>query len=235
MVVAACGGDGSQSDGLAVFAAASLTDAFTEIGEAFEAIEPGTDVRFNFAGSSSLREQILSGAPADVFASADVRNMVELGDADLIDGPSIDFATNRLTIAVPAGNPADVSGLVDFARDELLLGLCAIEVPCGTYAADILGAAGVDAAPDTLEPDVRALLTKVAAGDLDAGIVYETDVHESNQIETVPIDRQDGVVISYPIALLTGADDRDLARRFIDFVLRGEGAVILREHGFGPA
>lgn len=247
LVTAACGDDeGAASDPptatvagesaldgtVAVFAAASLTDAFAEVGTAFEAANPGVTVELNFAGSSALREQILAGAPADVFASANASNM-----AAVIDGgaasESTDFATNQLQIAVPAGNPGGITGLADFADADLLLGLCAAEVPCGQFALEALAEAGVTPSVDTNEPDVRSLLTKIEVGELDAGIVYRTDVRSAGDaVEGIDIPADENVVAAYPIAALTGSGNPDAAAAFVAFVLSDEGQAILGAYGF---
>ena len=235
--LAGCGDDDDRGDGdtvtLDVFAAASLTDAFTEIAEDFEVAEPGVDVALNFAGSSALREQILAGAPADVFASADEDDMAALAGEDAVVAPAV-FATNRLQIAVPEGNPGGVTGLDAFADDGLLLGLCAAEVPCGRFARTALERAGVVASLDTEEPDVRALLTKVSAGELDAGIVYETDVQAAGAaVGGIPIPSDVNVVARYPIAVIADAPDRGAAEDFVAFVTGPDGQAILRRFGFG--
>ena len=236
----ACGGDdaGDAGDGplsgtVLVFAAASLTDAFAEIESAFEAASPGLDVDLSLAGSSSLRRQIVEGAPADVFASADQSNMAQVVEAGEVEGEPVIFARNRLAIAVPAGNPAGVSGLDDLADDELLVGLCAEGVPCGDFAREVLADAGVEPALDTNEPDVRALLTKIGAGELDAGITYVTDVTAGGErVEGVAIPDEVNVVAAYPIARLAGAPNPDAATAFVDFVLSDEGRSILADFGF---
>lgn len=213
---------------ITVFAAASLTDAFTDLGEAFT----GGDVRFNFGSSSALREQVLAGAPADVFASANTANLDQLVDAGEASGGRV-FARNRLEVVVPKGNPARIRGLRDFARDDLLLGLCAAEVPCGQFAREALGRLGVEPAVDTNATDVRALLTQVASGDLDAGVVYRTDVLAAGgEVEGVAVPAAENVVAEYPVAVLERADEPDLARAFVDFVLSDEGRRILDAHGF---
>lgn len=228
-----CDGGGASDDSIRVLAAASLTDAFGEVVDAFEEANPDVAVEVSFAGSSSLREQILEGAPADVFASADTSSMdavVEAGEAEL---PRV-FATNHLQIVVPAGNPAGVDGLDDFADDQLLVGLCAAEVPCGDFARQALDRAGVRPAPDTHEPDVRALLTKVEAGELDAGIVYVTDVVSAGDgVMGVDIPAEHDVEARYPIAGLTGSGDPDAASAFVEFVLGDDGQGVLAEFGFG--
>ncbi len=233
-LVAACsatsGGDG---DTLTVFAAASLTDAFEELAASFEASHPDVDVVLNLAGSSTLREQILAGAPADVFASADVTNMDALVAAGAVGPPSV-FATNRLRIAVPAGNPGSVTGLDDLADDGLLLGLCAPDVPCGALARTALAEAGVDASPDTEEPDVRALLTKLAAGELDVGLVYATDVVAAgDDVEGIDLPAAIGTRTEYPVAVVEEANRPEDAAAFVAFLLDADAQAVMRDHGFG--
>ncbi len=217
-----------------VFAAASLADAFAALELAFEAAHPEIDIERNIAGSSALREQILEGAPADVFASADPSNMATVTEAGLAPSPAI-FASNTLEIAVPAGNPAGVTSLADFARDDLLIGLCAAEVPCGAFARLTLEAAGVDPAIDTNEPDVRALTTKVAAGELDAGIVYVTDVLAAGDaVEGIEIEPAVNQRADYPIAVLRDAPNPTGAEDFVAFVSSSEGQAVLAIYGFIP-
>lgn len=216
-----------------VSAAASLTDAFADIEAAFELAHPGVDVVLNLGSSSSLREQILEGAPVDVFASADTSNMDQLVEAGEVVGDPEVFAHNLLQIAVPATNPGDVTGLADFAREELLIGLCHEEVPCGRYARQALDEAGVEPVIDTNEPDVRALLTKVEAGELDAAITYVTDIASvGGAVEGIRIPEEHNVAVDYPIAVLAGAPEPEAARAFVSFVLSGEGKEILADHGF---
>lgn len=244
VALAGCGSDddraggadgGASADTILVFAAASLTDAFADIADAFEAAHPGASVELNLAGSSSLREQVLAGAPADVFAAADPAIVDELIDAGEVDDEPTVFATNRLAIAVPVGNPGAVAGLADFGNPELLIGLCAEPVPCGSLAREALASAGVEPAVDTEEPDVRALLTKIEAGELDAALVYRSDVATAaDRVEGIELGSDGGPVASYPIAVLAGADDPVLADAFVAFVLGDEGRAILARHGFGP-
>jgi molybdate transport system substrate-binding protein len=253
LLVAACGDDdddatdagdgsatseeatgGSALDGdITVFAAASLTDAFDEVGTAFEEANPDVGVDFNYGPSSGLREQILEGAPADVFASADPSNMDQVVEGDAAESPQ-DFATNELQIAVPEGNPGGVEGLDDFADPDLLIGLCAEDVPCGELGREALANAEVTPEIDTNETDVRALLTKVESGDLDAGIVYVTDVLAAGDaVEGVDIPAEDNVTATYPIASLSDAGDAEVAEAFVAFVLSDDGQGILASHGFG--
>jgi molybdate transport system substrate-binding protein len=231
VLLSGCNDDASEET-ITVFAAASLTDAFADVGAAFEAANPGTTVTFSFAGSSALREQILAGAPADVFASASASNMDRVVDADAAGDP-VDFATNVLQIAVPQGNDAGVTGLAEFADAELLIGLCAADVPCGDFGREALTRAGVTPQIDTNEPDVRSLLTKIEAGELDAGIVYRTDVRAAGgAIEGIEIPTAQNVIVTYPIATTS---DVDGAEAFVAFVLSDVGQAILESYGFGPA
>ncbi|MDP9495131.1 MAG: molybdate ABC transporter substrate-binding protein [Actinomycetota bacterium] len=239
MLLPACIGNPTATDlesGLdgevLVSAASSLTHAFAEVEAAFEAANPGVDVVLNLGASSALREQILEGAPADVFASANTSNMDQVVEAGEAAGPQI-FVTNLLQIAVPAGNDTGVTGLGDFANEALLIGLCSEDVPCGDFGRQALENAGVTPAIDTNEPDVRALLTKVEAGELDAGIVYATDVlSTAGTVEGIDIPEEDNVVANYPIAALTNAPNPDVASAFVAFVLSDEGQAILAEFGF---
>ena len=223
LLLVACGG--GASDEIVVSAASSLSGAFAEIESSFEAEHPGTNVVLNLGGSSALREQILEGAPVDVFASANTSTMSQVGD--LVDTPVI-FVTNGLEIAVPSGNPASVTSLADFGREELLIGLCAIAVPCGSLSVDALDAAGVDPAIDSSEPNVALLLSKVEAGELDAGIVYSSDVMRAD-VEGIPLD----IFTDYAIATLVDAPNSQGASAFVAFVLSAEGRAILATHGFG--
>jgi molybdate transport system substrate-binding protein len=233
LVAGACSSGSTASEGeLLVSAASSLADAFAEIETAFETAHPAVDVVLNFGGSSVLREQILEGAPADVFASADIANMdlvVAGGGAET----SQVFATNELQIAVPIDNPGGVTGLAEFADEELLIGLCAPGVPCGDFANEALGRAGVTAAVDTYEPNVRALLTKIESGDLDAGVVYVTDVASSEAVTGVAIPANVNVTAAYPIAAASGGANPDGAAAFVAFVLSADGQEILDRYGFG--
>lgn len=218
---------------LTVFAAASLTDVFTGLGEQLEADNPGLDVRFNFAGSSQLAGQIGQGAPADVFASANEPQMALVTDAGLADGDPVVFTENVLEIAVPEGNPAGVTGLADFARAELALAVCAAQVPCGAAAGQVFDAAGITAQPDTLEEDVKAALTKVQLGEVDAALVYATDVLAAgDEVEGIAFPEAEQAVNAYPIATLRAAPNPDAAAAFLDLVTSEEGQQALTDAGF---
>ena len=235
MLSAGCGGDDrdNSSSAITVFAASSLTGAFTKLGTAFGDANPGATVTFNFAASSALREQILSGAPADVFASASTSNMDKVVDGGAATEPK-SFVTNLLQIAVPKGNAKGVTGLADFAKADLLIGLCAEEVPCGQFGREALANAGVEPSMDTNEPDVKSLLTKIEAGDLDAGIVYVTDVLAAGDaVDGIDIPADQNVTATYPIARLTDSRNGTVADAFVTFVLSDEGQKILESYGFG--
>lgn len=232
LAVACTGGAGDGR--ILVSAAASLTDVFAEMKEGFEAENPGVDLTLNLGATSTLRRQILEGAPADVFVSADRPDMDAVTDAGLVSGAPVVFATNRLQIAVTDGNPAGITGLPDFADAGRLIGLCAQPVPCGRLARLALESAGVTPSVDSEEPNVRALLNKIAAGELDAGIVYVTDVLAEPEVEGVEIPTEDNVVNEYAIAVLVSTSDQDLASRFVDYVISHAGQAILADHGFSP-
>lgn len=234
LLLSACGGSASSTPNeILVSAASSLTEAFTEMETAFESVNPEIDVVLNIGGSSALREQVLAGAPADVFASANTANMDLVVDAGDVEGEPAIFAHNRLEIAVPVGNPGDVIGLADFARGELLIGLCAEAVPCGDYGRRVLQNADVTPSVDTEEPNVRALLTKIEVAELDAGIVYTTDVASADDgVDGIDIPDDHNIYADYPIAVLAEAPNAVGAADFVVFVLSDEGRAILDDHGF---
>lgn len=214
---------------LIVHAAASLTDAFSELGDAFEQLHPDLDVQMNFAGSQALATQIEQGAPGGVFASANHTQMERVSDA-LDDAPA-DFARNSLVVVTPADNPGGVSELADLADDELTVVLAAPDVPVGSYSREVLEAAGLTVEPDSLELDVRAVLTKVTTGNADAGMVYATDAATSDDVTVIEIPADVNIDASYPIAVLAG-DQVDAGASFVDHVLSDDGQQILATHGF---
>ena len=236
-LLAGCGGDGAMGesdDVLLVFAAASLADAMEDLATEFEATDDGTDVDINVAGSSSLREQILAGAPADVFAAASPEVVEPLRQAGEVSTPGVVFATNSLVVGVPSGNPGDVTGLESFTDGDLLLGACAPGVPCGDLAAEAFALAGIDPALDTEEPNVRALSAKIRSGDLDAGLVYVTDVEASDgDLELLALPEAAAVSNRYHAVVLDRTGDVDEAEAFVDFLLSEPAQRILAEHGFG--
>ena len=244
MVLAACGvsgnAEGPPEAGLTVSGAASLTDAFGEIGAAFEGENPGVTLTFNFGPSDGLATQINEGAPVDVFASASPTWM----DAVQDEGPGVsgraDFAKNRLAIIVPSDNPAGIEGIDDLAEDDIALVIAAEGVPAGDYAREIFANAGIaDAAMANVvsnAEDVRTVVTAVASGDADAGIVYVTDVTSdvADPVRSIEIPDEINVIATYPIAVVSGSEEADLAQRFVDYVL-GPGQEVLAEQGFLPA
>jgi molybdate transport system substrate-binding protein len=236
LVTAACGEASETAAGqieLTVFAAASLTDAFEEIGMAYERDHPGVSIRFNFLASSDLATQIVEGAPADVFASADEVKMSRLVDEDLVEsGPEV-FAHNKLAIVIPADNPGHVESLRDLENDNLIVALCVEQCPAGQYALEIFDRAGVDVEPDSLEGDVKAVVTRVELGEADAGIVYATDILAAgNDVAGIDIADDDNVIATYPIATLAGSDEA--AGDFVGFVGSATAQQILSSHGFLP-
>jgi len=217
-----------------VFAAASLTKTFTELGKEFEAAHPGAKVTFSFAGSSDLVSQLTAGAPADVFASADEANMSKAVDAKVIDGDPVDFATNVLAIAVPPGNPAHVKSFADLASPGVKTVVCAPQVPCGAATAKVEKSAGVTLAPVSQESSVTDVLGKVSSGEADAGIVYRTDVKGAGSaVESVPFPEAAKTVNVYPIATVAKAPNADGGAAFVAFVTGPDGRKALTAAGFG--
>ncbi|GAA3629314.1 molybdate ABC transporter substrate-binding protein [Microbacterium awajiense] len=217
---------------LTVFAAASLTESFELLAADFERDHPGTAVVLNLAGSPALAQQLVSGARADVFAAASADAAQVVVDAGLAEAPIV-FATNRLALVVPAGNPADVAGLDDLARDDLAVALCDPVVPCGAASERALSVAGVDARPDTLEQDVKAVLTKVVLGEADAGLVYVTDARAAgDEVATIDVPGLADERTSYPVMALADAAEPDLAAAWIALLASAEGRAVLAEAGF---
>ena len=217
-----------------VFAAASLTEAFTDLADEFEAAHPGTAVTVNLGSSAALAQQLTAGAPADVFAAANEAAMGVVSGAGLVRGEAAVFARNSLRIAVPAGNPAGVTGLADFARRDLTVALCAPEAPCGMLSARVFADAGITPAPDTLEQDVKAALVKVERDEVDCALVDRTDVLAAGgAVDGIDFPGADEAVTEYPIATLGDAPNPGAAEAFLDFVLSGTGRAALAAAGFG--
>lgn len=226
---------------LDVFAAASLTDVFTELEQLLEAENPSLEVRISFAGSAALAGQLEQGASAGVFASADEAQMARLEDDGLVDDADV-FARNPLMLAVPRDDPrdiaapegrSDVPSLAELITADMTVAVCAPEVPCGAAAAEVLDAADLSDAPDTYEDDVRAVLTKVELGEVDAGLVYVSDVHAAGDaILAHAFSESSRAVNSYPIGVLADAPDRAAAQAFVDLVLSDVGQQALADAGF---
>lgn len=229
----------AQADALdgsiTVFAAASLQATFTDLKEQFESAHPDVTVSLTFAGSSDLVTQIVEGAPADVFASADEKNMDKLADEGLIDAAdAVDFATNTLEIVTPPDNPAEVETFADLAKPGVKTVICAPQVPCGAAAAAIEKAAGVDITPVSEESSVTDVLGKVTSGEADAGLVYVTDVIAAGDaVEGIDFPESDEAVNVYPIAPLAASANADVAEAFVDFVTGEVGRDVLEAAGFG--
>lgn len=217
-----------------VFAAASLKATFTKLASDFEAKNPGTKVTLNFAGSSDLVTQITQGAPTDVFASADTKNMAKLTDAKLIDGTASNFATNVLEIAVPPSNPASISSFADLAKPGVKVVVCAPQVPCGAATDTVEKATDTTLTPVSEESSVTDVLGKVTSGEADAGLVYVTDVKTAgDKVKGIPFAESDKAVNTYPIATVGTSKNKDLAKAFIATVTGSEGKKVLSDAGFG--
>lgn len=215
-----------------VFAAASLKEAFTSLGTSFEAAHPGTKVVFNFGPSSGLATQISSGAPADVFASASAKSMDQVVTAGAA-GAATDFAKNTMEIAVPPKNPAGITTVSDLARKGVKVALCQAAVPCGSTAAKVFGNAKITVTAVTQEVDVKAVLSKVSLGEVDAGVVYVTDVLAAGtKVKGIQIPAEVNASTTYPIATLTKSTNSVAAQAFTNYVLSTDGAAALAAAGF---
>ena len=225
---------GLLTGSITVFAAASLTQTFEQLAEEFEAEHPGIEITLSFAGSSDLVAQLIEGAPADVFASANEANMTKLVDAGLAVGEPTVFATNVLEIAVPPGNPAGITDFASLAAPELRLVVCAEAVPCGAATAAIEAATGVVLTPVSEENSVTDVLGKVASGEADAGLVYETDVLGADgAVDGIAFPESAEAVNRYPIVQVAGSEHSVLADAFIAYILGPVGAAALAAAGFG--
>jgi molybdate transport system substrate-binding protein len=217
---------------ITVFAAASLMGTFTQLGTQFEAAHAGDKVKFSFGASSTLATQITNGAPADVFASAAPKNMdtvVKAGDAS---NPQT-FAKNTAEVAVPPSNPAKVTSVNDLAKSSVKTALCQPQVPCGVVAAEVFKNAGITVKPVTLQPDVKSVLTQVELGNVDAGMVYVTDVMAAgSKVKGVTIPASDNASTSYPIATITSSKEMSIAQAFVAYVLSPAGQTVLSAAGF---
>jgi molybdate transport system substrate-binding protein len=232
---AAPGGEGSGAvaGDITVFAAASLSESFTAIGEQFEHKHPGAEVTFSFGASTALAQAVVAGAPADVYASASPEAMKVVTRDGAAAGRPLVIARNQLRIAVPAGNPGGVTGLQDFADPDLTIALCARQVPCGAAAVQVLEAAGVVAAADTLEQDVKAALSKVALGEVDAALVYRTDVLAAGDaVEGLDVPGAAAAANDYSVVVLEQAPNAAAARAFVALVASDDGRRSLSAAGF---
>ncbi|WP_210424421.1 molybdate ABC transporter substrate-binding protein [Gephyromycinifex aptenodytis] len=229
------GSDQASPQKLTVLAAASLKSTFTDLATTFESTHPGTDVELSFAGSSDLVSQLTAGAPGDVFASADEKNMTKAVDGGVVvsDSPKM-FATNTLTIVTPPGNPKKVATFADLARTDLQTVICAPQVPCGSATKKVAEAAGVTVHAVSEENAVTDVLGKVTSGQADAGLVYVTDAAGAgDKVTAVPFPEAATAINRYPIAVTKEAVNPALAAEFVDLVTSEAGQNVLREAGFG--
>ena len=227
------GASASPSGGtITVFAAASLTETFTQLGKQFEAAHPGDSVKFSFGPSSGLAEQITSGAPADVFASAAPANMDQVVSAGDASNPQ-NFAQNTMEVATPPDNPAKVTSVNDLGKTSVKVALCQPQVPCGVVAAEVFKNAGITVKPVTLQPDVKSVLTQVETGNVDAGMVYVTDVKAAgSKVNGVTISASDNASTEYPIATINSSKHKSEAQAFMNYVLSPAGQQVLTAAGF---
>jgi molybdate transport system substrate-binding protein len=243
LALAACGSSSKRATpstsagsggSINVLAASSLTKAFTALASGFEAAHNGSKVKLNFASSSTLAEQIQNGAPADVFASADQKNMQKLQDAGSVTGAPVVFAKNQMEIAVAPGNPGHITKVADLAQPGLIVVLCASEAPCGKYADQLLSQDHVTLTPKSREIDAKSTLTKVQTGDADAAIVYVTDVKgAAGKVDGVAIPTGQNVVATLPIAALKDSSNAALAKAWVDFVTSSANEKTLQDqYGF---
>jgi molybdate transport system substrate-binding protein len=219
-------------EAITVLAASSLTEAFTQIGKDFQAKNAGSTVTFSFGSSATLATQITQGAPADVFAAASPSTMKTVTDAGAAGTPT-NFVSNTLEIAVPKGNPHHITGLKDFADKRRRIAICDPSVPCGAAAVKVFAAAKITAAPDTLEQDVKATLQKVSRDEVDAALVYRTDVLSlPGEVDGIEFPEAKLAVNLYPIATLKASKNATLAMAFVNYVLSPDGQAVLSTAGF---
>jgi molybdate transport system substrate-binding protein len=222
----------STTGSITVFAAASLMGTFTQLGMQFEAAHPGDTVKFSFGPSSGLATEITSGAPADVFASAATANMDTVASAGDASNPQ-NFAKNVMEVAVPPNNPAKVKSVNDLAKKSVKTALCQPQVPCGVVAAEVFKNAGITVKPVTLQPDVKSVLSQVELGNVDAGMVYVTDVMAAGtKVKGVTIPANDNASTLYPIATITSSKQKSEAQAFVAYVLSPAGQQVLTAAGF---
>lgn len=228
-----CSNSSSNSGDITVFAASSLKSAFTALGAQLEKGNPGTHVKFSFAGSSDLVAQLTGGAPADVFASADTATMTKVVDASLVAGSPVNFATNTLTIVTPPGNPKHIASFADLAKPGTQVVVCAPQVPCGAATKKVEAATGTALTPVSEESTVTDVLGKITSGQADAGLVYVTDAAGAgDKVTAVAFPEAGGAVNTYPIAVLKGSKNGATAQTFVDLVTGPDGRKVLAGAGF---
>ncbi len=233
-VTVGCADDSDSATGeITVFAAASLNKAFTDLGKRFESQHSGASVTFNFAGSSDLATQLVQGAPADVFASANTANMTKVVDAGLVDGQAVDFASNVLTIVTAPGNSKGITSFTDLAKPGITVVVCAEQVPCGAATRTVEDNSGVTLSPVSEESQVSDVLGKVTSGQADAGLVYVTDAEGAgDKVARVDFAEAAQAVNTYPIATLNDSKHPEFAEQFVALVSGPEGREVLAAAGF---
>jgi molybdate transport system substrate-binding protein len=236
LLIGGCGSPekpAAENQKIMVFAAASLKKTFTDLGEQFKTENPGASVEFSFAGSSDLVTQLTQGAQADVFASADTKNMDKAAQAGLLAGDPVNFASNTLTIAVAPGNPKKIASFKDLTQQGLNVVVCAPQVPCGAATKKVEQATGVTLSPVSEELSVSDVLNKVTTGQADAGLVYVTDAKGAgDKVAAVSFPEAADAVNTYPIAVLKESKNPELARKFVGLVTGESGQKVLDAAGF---
>jgi molybdate transport system substrate-binding protein len=241
VAIAGCSSSGSGSSGsgsssstgsITVFAAASLMGSFTQLGKQFDTAHKGDTVKFSFGPSSGLATEINSGAPADVFASAAPANMQQVVSAGNASNPT-NFAKNKAEVAVPPNNPGKVTSVKDLGKSSVKVALCQPQVPCGVVASEVFKNVGIKVKPVTLQPDVKSVLTQVETGNVDAGMVYVTDVMAAgSKVKGVTIPAADNATTTYPIATISSSKHKSIAQAFVSYVLSPTGQQVLATAGF---
>ena len=227
------GNSTAVSGSITVLAAASLTDTFRTIADQFEAMHPGVSITFSFGASSDLATEIQQGNPADVFAAASIKTMTQVGSAAT---RPANFATNTMEIATPPGNPKHIKTVADLAKSGIKVAVCDVAVPCGAVTKQVFDNATVTVQPTAREQDVRSTLTVVESGEVDAGVVYVTDVKAAgSRVTAVAIPADINATTTYPISVLKDAHNAALAHAFVDYVLSAAGQKVLRDAAFAPA
>lgn len=241
LVLTGCGDDAEGSGGsgeqtLKVLAASSLTNAFGDLEQTFEQEHPAVDVQLSFESSSTLAEQVIAGAPADVLATADEITMQRVVDEGLTVSDPIEFARNQLTLVTPPDSPGDVSSIEDLDDEDVTYAVCVPAAPCGAASEELLGIVGVTAEPVTEEDNVRDVLTKVTTGEVDAGLVYVSDAQVAgSDVAVIEVPESDQALNPDVFAVLTDAEEPELAQEWVDLVTSREGQRVLESYGFLPA
>lgn len=234
LMLTACGSTNDSERTLVVLAASSLTEAFGELERTYERAHPDVDVQVSYDSSSTLAQQVLEGAPADVLATADEQSMATVTDEGLLAREPVRFAANTLTLVTPPDDPGGVSALADLESDDVTVAVCVPQAPCGQAAQALLALNDVSVTPATEQENVKSVLSQVVIGQVDAGLVYVTDARAAgDQVRTVPVANASEVVSSYPVAVLAEADSPAAAQDWVDLVTSAPGRRVLGSYGFG--